>query len=136
MNAPSDEITIVKKPWGREIIYARCEHYLGKVIEISEGHRLSLQAHVEKDETIYVLEGFDGNGPDARRSPGLDGGCFAGNGFRRRATTHLQPGQAFRIRPGTVHRFAAPYGAVRVLEVSTPHPERASPGDVVRFSMG
>jgi mannose-6-phosphate isomerase-like protein (cupin superfamily) len=115
MNAPSDEITIVKKPWGREIIYARCEHYLGKVIEISEGHRLSLQAHVEKDETIYVLEGrlalTVGASPEAAE------------------TRDMQPGEAFRIRPGTVHRFAAPYGAVRVLEVSTPHPD-----DVVRFS--
>ena len=86
MSARSDDVTIVDKPWGREIIYASCEHYLGKVIEISEGHRLSLQAHIE-------------------------------------------PGEAFRVRAGTVHRFAAPYGDVRVLEVSTPHPN-----DVVRFS--
>ncbi len=115
MKAPSDEVTIVQKPWGREIIYARCEHYLGKVIEICEGHRLSLQAHVEKDETIYVLEGrlalTAGAAPETAR------------------TRDMRPGEAFRIRPGTVHRFGAPYGAVRVLEVSTPHPD-----DVVRYS--
>lgn len=115
MSAPSDDVTIVDKPWGREIIYASCEHYLGKVIEISEGHRLSLQAHVEKDETIYVLDGrlalTVGDSPEAVQ------------------TRDMEPGEAFRVRAGTVHRFAAPYGAVRVLEVSTPHPN-----DVVRFS--
>jgi len=115
MNAPLDDVNIVDKPWGREIIYANCEHYLGKVIEISEGHRLSLQAHVEKDETIYVLEGLlaltVGSTPESVQ------------------THDMEPGQAFRVRAGTVHRFAAPHGDVRVLEVSTPHPD-----DVVRFS--
>ena len=115
MSAPPDDVTIVGKPWGREIIYAHSEHYLGKVIEISEGHRLSLQAHVEKDETIYVLEGrlalTVGSAPETVQTRGME------------------PGEAFRIRAGTVHRFAAPHGAVRILEVSTPHPD-----DVVRFS--
>jgi len=115
MSAPADDVTIVDKPWGREIIYANCEHYLGKVIEISEGHRLSLQEHLEKDETIYVLDGrlalTVGSTPETVQ------------------TRDMESGDAFRVRAGTVHRFAAPYGDVRVLEVSTPHPD-----DVVRFS--
>ncbi len=115
MSNIADDVTIIDKPWGCEITYARSEHYLGKVIEISEGHRLSLQSHVEKDETIYVLEGrlelTTGASPDAVQTHDLD------------------PGQAYRIRTGMVHRFAAPYGAVRLLEVSTPHPD-----DVVRYA--
>ena len=115
MSDISDEVTIVDKPWGREIIYARSEHYVGKVIEITQGHRLSLQSHVAKDETIYVLEGrlalTTGSSPDAVE------------------THELNQGRAYRIRTGTVHRFAAPHGAVRLLEVSTPHSD-----DVVRYS--
>jgi len=109
------EVTIVDKPWGREVVYACSEHYLGKVIEIHDGHRLSLQSHVEKDETIYVLEG----------RLLLAVGASPGNV----STRELHPGQAYRIRPGVVHRFAAVHGPARLIEVSTPHPD-----DVVRYS--
>ena len=50
-------VTIVTKPWGREVIYASTELYIGKIIEINTGARLSLQYHEAKDETIYVLDG-------------------------------------------------------------------------------
>ena len=33
--------TVVEKPWGREVIYASNELYIGKIIEINEGARLS-----------------------------------------------------------------------------------------------
>ena len=115
MSQSSDKVTIVNKPWGREIIYAHSEYYLGKVIEITAGHRLSLQSHVEKDETIYVLDGR------------LE--LTVGSSPGKAMTSDLDPGQSHRIRPGTVHRFAAPHGAVRLLEVSTSHLD-----DVVRYS--
>jgi len=50
-------VTVVAKPWGREVIYASTELYIGKIIEINDGARLSLQYHEAKDETIYVLDG-------------------------------------------------------------------------------
>ena len=106
--------TVVEKPWGREVIYASNELYIGKIIEINEGARLSLQLHEQKDETIYVLDGtlrlVIGESVDTLRS------------------RDLSEGVSFRVQTGQVHRYQAPYGSVRVLEVSTPHPN-----DVVRL---
>ena len=107
-------VTVVEKPWGREVIYASNEYYIGKIIEINEGARLSLQLHEQKDETIYVLDGtlrlVIGDSVDTLRS------------------RDLSEGVSFRVQTGQVHRYQAPYGSVRVLEVSTPHPN-----DVVRL---
>ena len=48
---------IVPKPWGQEIIWAQTEDYVGKVLEIKYGHKLSRQYHEIKEETIYVVYG-------------------------------------------------------------------------------
>src|SRR5204863_7503476 len=48
---------IVPKPWGHELIWALTERYVGKVLVIEAGKKLSLQRHVVKDESIYVLSG-------------------------------------------------------------------------------
>jgi len=99
----------VNKPWGYEIRWALNEKYLGKILYIKAGHRLSLQYHEVKDESIYVLEGT---------------AVVQLNG-----KTHiLSEGESLRIKPGQVHRFAAPeYGDVKLVEVSTPEID-----DVVR----
>ena len=48
----------VDKPWGNEIWWAHAkDKYMGKIINIKQGHRLSLQYHQQKEETIYVLSG-------------------------------------------------------------------------------
>ena len=47
----------VDKPWGHEIIWAKAERYVGKILHIEPGHVLSLQYHNKKDESIYVLSG-------------------------------------------------------------------------------
>jgi len=47
----------VPKPWGHELIWAHTERYVGKVLVIEAGKRLSLQRHEVKDESIYVLSG-------------------------------------------------------------------------------
>jgi len=49
--------TRVEKPWGWELWWTVTERYVGKVIFINAGHRLSLQYHIEKDESIFVIEG-------------------------------------------------------------------------------
>ena len=53
-------LTKIDKPWGFEKIWAfsdRVDGYVGKIIHINEGHRLSLQKHGKKEETILVLNG-------------------------------------------------------------------------------
>ena len=55
----------VEKPWGHEIIWAETTNYVGKLLHIKAGHRLSLQYHKVKEETVYVLSGtlyiYDGD---------------------------------------------------------------------------
>ncbi len=47
----------VDKPWGYELIWARTDRYVGKVLHVKAGHVLSLQYHNKKDETMHVLSG-------------------------------------------------------------------------------
>ena len=47
----------VDKPWGHELIWAHTDRYVGKVLVIEAGKRLSLQRHEIKDESIYVTSG-------------------------------------------------------------------------------
>ncbi len=47
----------VEKPWGYELIWARTERYVGKILHVKAGHVLSLQYHNRKDETMHVLSG-------------------------------------------------------------------------------
>ncbi len=102
-------VEVVAKPWGRELIYARHRRYVGKIIVVERGHRLSLQFHERKHETIYCLRGR----------------------FRLRLGRRsilMRPGMAQAIAPGTIHRFEARYGRATILEVSTPELD-----DVVRL---
>ena len=102
----------VDKPWGHEIRWAVNEKYIGKVLYISSGKRLSRQYHKEKDETIYVLSGV----------------LILELGDAEE-TTVLKEGDSYRIRPNTIHRFCAPIdSSVKLIEVSTPEID-----DVVRL---
>jgi mannose-6-phosphate isomerase-like protein (cupin superfamily) len=47
----------VEKPWGYELIWARAERYVGKILHVNAGHALSIQYHHRKDETMYLLAG-------------------------------------------------------------------------------
>ena len=98
---------IVDKPWGYEHIWAKTDKYVGKLLYIKEGERLSLKYHNVKEETIYDLEGV------------LE--IILEEGARRdKHSVYLQPGQTFHIVPMTIYRFAATQGCdVKVMEVST-----------------
>lgn len=50
-------MNVITKPWGHELIWAKTERYVGKILHIKAGESLSLQYHREKDETIMVLSG-------------------------------------------------------------------------------
>ena len=103
----------IEKPWGNEEIWAECEAYLGKIITINPGFRLSRQYHVNKEETIRVLEGV------LRLEVGVHDDL---------KVEFLIPGESFHVKPGTIHRFCAEQVEVKLLEVSTYHPN-----DVVRL---
>jgi mannose-6-phosphate isomerase len=47
----------VDKPWGYELIWAETDRYVGKVLHITAGQKLSRQYHVRKDETFLVESG-------------------------------------------------------------------------------
>jgi quercetin dioxygenase-like cupin family protein len=109
----------VDKPWGYEIRWAITDKYLGKILHINEGHRLSRQYHEVKDETIYVLKGslMLEIGPHYEHWGKLEG-----------ITQVLREGDSQHITPGLVHRYCATKGDVELLEVSTPEID-----DVVRL---
>ena len=103
----------VDKPWGHELIWARTERYVGKILHIRAGEALSLQYHRVKDETIMVLTGklrfeyfADGEQPQTRE---------------------LLPRVPFHVTPGLRHRMIA-LEDTDVIEVSTPELD-----DVVRL---
>ena len=106
----------VTKPWGHEIRFAQTDKYLGKILYIAKGHRLSRQYHEVKDETIFVLDGV----------LILEIGDPAKENFKREV---LNYGDRYRIRPGVIHRFCAPDSrSVTLVETSTPEVN-----DVVRL---
>ena len=104
----------VEKPWGWELIWALTDQYCGKILFVRAGESLSLQFHNVKDESWYVLEGR------ARLELGQAGESSL-------AEEVIAAGEAFRFRPGTVHRVSA-LEDTRILEVSTPQLD-----DVVRL---
>lgn len=102
----------VEKPWGHELIWARTDRYVGKILHIEPGHVLSLQYHNQKDESIYVL-----SGEIVLRLQRDD------TVIERR----VAQGEAFHIQPKVIHQFEA-VAATDLLEASTPEID-----DVVRL---
>ena len=101
------------KPWGHEVIWSHCEKFVGKILCIKSGEKLSRQYHENKEETIFVLTG----------TLLLEVGMGA-----TLQTIELKKGQSFHVTPKTIHRFCAPFGDVELAEVSTPELD-----DVVRL---
>jgi quercetin dioxygenase-like cupin family protein len=102
----------VENPWGHELIWARTDRYVGKILHIEEGHLLSLQYHETKDETIHVLRGeivfrVTENGELVER--------------------RMREGESYHVTPRTVHQMEAVQTS-DLLEVSTPELD-----DVVRL---
>ena len=102
----------VEKPWGYELIWAETERYVGKVLHIAKGQRLSRQYHNKKEETFLIQSGeMDleiGQGAEVR-------------------TVRMKPLDSYHCLPKTIHRMIA-VTDVDVVEVSTPELD-----DVVRL---
>jgi mannose-6-phosphate isomerase-like protein (cupin superfamily) len=103
----------VDKPWGHELIWALTDRYVGKVLVIEAGKKLSLQRHVVKDESIFVLTGR------LRLHLEDDSGKVQ--------QIELQPGDYRHVPTGRIHRFEA-IDRCELVEVSTPELD-----DVVRI---
>lgn len=48
---------IVKKGWGKEIIFANNKEYCGKILCFEKGKKFSMHYHLRKKETWYVAKG-------------------------------------------------------------------------------
>ena len=105
---------IVPKPWGQERIWAQTDRYVGKVITINAGNRLSLQMHRLKDEWVLIQRGH----LSLHHGPALDA----------MAVDVLGPGMQRHIPVGLIHRFEATDEDVELIEISTPELD-----DVVRL---
>lgn len=105
----------VEKPWGHELIWARTDRYMGKILHVRAGHVLSCQYHRRKDETMHVLSGelvlrtwaAEGATPEERP---------------------LRAGETMHIPPFLIHQIEAVVDT-DVLEASTPELD-----DLVRLS--
>lgn len=111
----SDELAgrRVDKPWGHEQIWAVTDRYVGKVLVIETGKRLSLQKHEVKDESILVVSGrlrlyLEDESGEIR-------------------VEELGPGAARHVPTGRIHRYEA-IERCELMEVSTPELD-----DVVRI---
>jgi mannose-6-phosphate isomerase-like protein (cupin superfamily) len=103
----------VDKPWGHELIWAHTDRYVGKVLVIEAGKRLSLQRHLVKDESILVTSGR------LRLTLQDDTGTIR--------VEELGPGDHRRVETGRIHRYEA-IERCELMEVSTPELD-----DVVRL---
>ena len=95
----------VDKPWGHEIIWAHTDRYVGKLLVLETGKRLSFQYHELKDEWIHVLSGrllltLEG-----------DGGAITDR--------ELGPGEGAHVPVLRRHRYTS-IETCTIIEVSTP----------------
>jgi quercetin dioxygenase-like cupin family protein len=102
----------IEKPWGYELIWAKTDRYVGKILHIESGHLLSLQYHEKKDETIFMLRGKI---------------IFRVQIDNELTERTMREGERYHITPGTVHQMEA-VEVSDLLEVSTPELD-----DVVRL---
>ncbi|MBC7707653.1 cupin [Polaromonas sp.] len=96
----------IEKPWGYELHWVREDApYMGKIIHINAGARLSLQLHDEKQESWLVMSG--------------QAAVIWEDASGTLVQTHLQPGQGYSTQLGQRHRLIGVTDC-DVVEVSTP----------------
>jgi mannose-6-phosphate isomerase-like protein (cupin superfamily) len=96
----------IDKPWGYELHWVPADApYMGKVIHINKGARLSLQIHDEKQESWLVVSG--------------QAAVIWENAAGELVQTELVPGQGYSTKVGQRHRLMG-ITDCDVVEVSTP----------------
>jgi mannose-6-phosphate isomerase-like protein (cupin superfamily) len=102
----SPYIKKIDKPWGYELHWVPEEApYMGKVLHIDAGKRLSLQVHDQKQESWYVMNGTAKVMWDDDKGDLIE--------------TELIPGFGFSTKIGQRHRLIGVTDC-DILEVSTP----------------
>lgn len=107
------EVGRIEKPWGGEEVWIIHEDYVGKILYINAGHKLSNQYHKKKNESIRILSG--------QMMLHLE---WQGEKY----SLAMYPGDVYHIHQELIHRMEA-VTDVKVLEVSTNHLD-----DIVRLS--
>ncbi|HEY4694518.1 MAG TPA: cupin [Candidatus Nanoarchaeia archaeon] len=95
----------VDKPWGWEIHWAKTPEYVGKLLHIKQGKRLSLQYHDQKTESEFLIKG--------KVTLWLD------NLEGEYTPVEMEIGKGYTIVPFQRHRFEAQEDS-EIIEVSTP----------------
>lgn len=96
----------VEKPWGYELHWASENlPYMGKLLHIDAGKRLSLQLHDKKQESWFLING--------------KGKVIWENSNGELTETELQRGQGYTCALGQRHRLAG-ITDCDIIEVSTP----------------
>lgn len=96
----------VEKPWGYELHWVPAElPYIGKVLHINAGARLSLQVHDEKQESWFIMSGR--------------AAVIWENNQGELIETELEPGKGYSTRIGQKHRLKG-LTDCDIIEVSTP----------------
>lgn len=97
----------VEKPWGWEIHWTPDNlPYMGKILHVNEGKRLSLQVHDKKQESWYLLSG--------------NGIVVIENQNGEMEEVELEEGKGYTCHLGQKHRLKGGNGGCDILEVSTP----------------
>ena len=96
--------THIEKPWGHEEIWAHTESYVGKILFIQKGKRLSLQHHIHKEENIRLIRGV------------LI--LTLGHSLQTLQKHELHAGDTAHIPSGMIHRMEA-LEECEIVEVST-----------------
>ena len=96
----------IDKPWGYEVHWVpEGAPYMGKLLHINAGARLSLQAHDQKQESWFLSSG--------------QAKVVWENNNGELIDTELQPGQGYSTQIGQKHRLVGVTDC-DILEVSTP----------------
>lgn len=106
MSKTDSYVNRVEKPWGYEIHWTPDDlPYMGKILHVNAGKRLSLQRHDKKQETWFMMKG--------RAKVVWD------NDAGELTETEFQYGQGYTCKIGQRHRLVG-ITDCDIIEVSTP----------------
>lgn len=96
----------IEKPWGYEIHWTKEDKpYMGKVLHVNAGKRLSLQIHDQKQETWFLINGRAKAIWDNQNGELIE--------------TELEPMKGYNVEIGQRHRLCG-ITDCDIIEVSTP----------------